>query len=334
MSDNVADLLGYKENAHFYFGHSVDENVRFCASSGGVGTAFIKYLLNLPEFGTALTFRFNVDKCMYEPVLAYSFDEVNVCGSVYHDVDLIRFVSDNISKIKDGFIVSCMPCQVKAIRAILNRRGIKSFIISFACSGQTKIEGTWLFYNFLGIKKEQVVSMQYRGRGWPSGIQIELNNGQKVFRDNYAFPWSLMFESWLFKPKRCFYCSLVYSEYSDLTLADPWLPEYKKNEKIGITLFSVNTDFACGVLESLLVSNYVKAEKTNYRSFYEAQKAQLILKSKSKKLKKYYDFSMKINDRKLVRFLTTRSIFTMKVHNYIMRKLRVFFKLNTKTLLD
>lgn len=322
MSEKVEDLLGYKENARFYFGYSTDTDVRFCASSGGVGTAFIKYLLNTSEFGTALTFSFNVEKCMYVPKLVYSSDEMNVCGSVYQDIDLVRFISENIKKIKNGIVVSCMPCQVKAIRAVLNRHGIKSFIISFACSGQTSVEGTWLFYKFLGVKKKNVVNMQYRGRGWPSGIQVTLNDGTKIQRDNYSFPWSLIFESKFFKPKRCFYCSTVYSEFADLSLADPWLPFYKENDRVGTTLFSVNTDTACFYLNQLIANGVVESLTTDYEAFYTAQKSNIILKSKSKKMKRYYDAIMKINSNRIVRFFSFQNTFTMKVHNYIIRKMK------------
>ena len=63
------------------------------------------------------------------------------------------------------------------------RNNINNFIISFCCSGQTTLEGTWLCYRYMGIDKSQVINMQYRGNGWPSGIQIELFDGKSWFNN-------------------------------------------------------------------------------------------------------------------------------------------------------
>ena len=320
MSDKK--LVGYRENAKFYFGYAKDCQIRYKAASGGVGTAFIKYLLSTPDYGTALTFSFNRERCMYEPKLVYTFEDINICGSIYQDVDLVKYISENIANIKKGIVVSCMPCQVKAIKAILKRNNIKAFVLSLACSGQTSIEGTWLFYKFLGLKKNSVASMQYRGNGWPSGIQITLHDGTKIYKDNYSYPWSLIFESKFFKPKRCFFCSTVYSEYADLSLADSWLPFYKDGDKIGTTLFSVNTENGYSCLEDVLNKNFIEAIETNYESFYTAQKSNIILKSKSKKMKDFYDFVLKFNSNRLVRFISFQNAFAMKVHNYVMRKMK------------
>ena len=174
----------------YYIGYSTEPNIRYKASSGGVGTAIIKYLLSQPDYGTSMTFVFNSDKCVYEPKLIYSFNEYNNCGSVYQDTDTIGFIKDNIEQIEGGIVVTCMPCQVRAIRSILNSHNIKNFIISLCCSGQTTKEGTWLYYKYLGISKENVAHLQYRGNGWPSGIQITLKDGSIIKKENWTYPWT------------------------------------------------------------------------------------------------------------------------------------------------
>ncbi len=121
------------KNNEYYIGFSKNEDDRFKASSGGVGTAIMRHLLSQPEYGTGLTFIFDKSLCMYVPKLIFSEKDINVCGSVYQDIDLIRFIKENVDKIKDGIILSCGPCQVSPIRAILNRNGIRNFIISYCC---------------------------------------------------------------------------------------------------------------------------------------------------------------------------------------------------------
>ncbi len=231
-------------NIKYYIGRSTDNDIRFRSSSGGVGTAIIKYLLDKKEYGTAMTFVFNKSQCRYEPKLIYDYVDYNNCGSIYQDTDTINFIKDNIQLIQNGIIITCLPCQVKPIKSILTRNGIRHFIISLCCSGQTTVQGTWLYYSLLGIRKEDVDNIQYRGNGWPSGIQIRLNNGDIIKMDNYTYPWTLMHRSMLFRPKRCLSCTIKTSSDADVSLADPWLKDYLEKDHVGhsVVLCSENGD--------------------------------------------------------------------------------------------
>lgn len=255
----------------YYLGYSKNPDDRFRASSGGVGTALMRHLLSLPEYGTGITFVFDKEQCMYVPKLIFSEKDINVCGSVYQDIDLVKFVKDNIKNIKSGIVLSCAPCQIVPIRSLLKRSGINNFIISYACSGQTTIEGTWCYYKFLGVDKEDVVNMQYRGNGWPSGIQIWLKNGNVVKKDNWTEPWNSIHQSNLFKPKRCLFCKLDMGKQADINLADPWLEQYKKNEKVGATLCIVCSKYGKQVFESMVFSGEIDAIPSTYNDYATAE---------------------------------------------------------------
>lgn len=255
----------------YYIGYSKNSNDRFRASSGGIGTALMRHLLSLPEYGTGLTFIFDKELCMYVPKLIFSEKDINVCGSIYQDIDLVRFIKENIKDIKGGIVLSCGPCQVAPIRTLLKRNRIDCFIISYACSGQTTIEGTWCYYKFLGINKEDVINMQYRGNGWPSGIQIWLKNGDVVRKDNWSEPWNSIHQSNLFKPKRCLYCKLDMGEQADINLADPWLDQYKKNEKIGATLCVVCSRYGKQIFENMMFSGKIDVVPSNYNDYATAE---------------------------------------------------------------
>lgn len=156
---------------YYYIGYSIDNRIRYDSSSGGVGATIIKYLIESNIFGTSITFDFNKSQCQYLPRLIYDFSEYNNCGSIYQDIDIINFIKENISSIRNGIIITCMPCQVKPIKAVLNKAGIRYFIISLCCSGQTTKQGTWFYYKLLGIKKADVEC-----------IDIGEGDGRQVFK--------------------------------------------------------------------------------------------------------------------------------------------------------
>lgn len=264
--------MTFLKKPNYYIGHATDERVRYAASSGGIGTAIIQYLLSTDDFGTSVTYVFNADSCQYEPRLIHSAGEMNICGSIYQDIDIVKFIKQHVEEIKGGIVIVCEPCRVKALRALFDRKGIKSFILSFCCSGQTTIEGTWCYYRLLGIDKTNVQNMQYRGNGWPSGIQIWLKSGNMVFRNNYTEPWRTMHQSHLFRPRRCFLCKLDTGHFADISLADPWTDKYKKGDLVGNTLFLVFTEEGQVLIDELQRRRRIEFQESSYEEYAIAQK--------------------------------------------------------------
>lgn len=271
----------------YYIGYTADTEDRNRASSGGIGTAIVRHLLSLPEFGTSITFEFDQKKCMYVPKLIYSSYDINVCGSIYQDIDIVRFLRENLDNIKNGVVVTCTPCQVAAVRQLLTKNKIHCFILSFSCSGQTVIEGTWKYYELLGIQKEDVVNMQYRGNGWPSGIQIELKNGHKIYKDNYTEPWKTLHKSKLYTPKRCLYCKRDTGYNADIALADPWLQKFLHKDKLGHTLCIPFSEKGLDLLQELQKESLVHLEKSSYNDYAVAQKPNIQKEVRVNKEKNY-----------------------------------------------
>lgn len=305
----------------YYIGFSKKEDDRFRASSGGIGTAIIRHLLSLPEYGTSITFYFDVDLCKYIPKLIFLEKDINVCGSIYQDIDLIRFVRDNIENIKNGIVLTCAPCQVVPIRSMLNRKGIKNFIISYCCSGQTTIEGTWCYYKFLGIDKKNVQNMQYRGNGWPSGIQIWLKDGNIIKKENWTEPWIAIHQSNLFKPKRCLFCKLDMGHNADINIADPWLERYKKTETKGATLCVINSECGKKVFNEMIESNEIEVTPSTYDDYSIAECPNIHKEIVLQREKKFKKRLAKLIDVKIYRWWATKSLRNMtmaiKFHNFI-----------------
>ena len=323
-NSNINKALAY------YIGYSTDDLIRYKASSGGIGTSIIKYLLSTSEYDTSMTFVYDKEKCGYIPKLIYDFNEINICGSVYQDIDIFSFLKENISSIKNGIIVTCMPCQVQGIRSVLDRNNINNFIISFCCSGQTTLEGTWLCYRYMGIDKSQVINMQYRGNGWPSGIQIELFDGKKIYKNNYTNPWRLMHQSKLFRPKRCLMCKEDISYKADVSLADPWLGKYKISDKIGHTMFLINTEKGLAFIEEMKNKSLLRLIDSSVEDYIEAQGHTIMAKDKASLEKKFNNILSKMGNNILYKKIMTLSPFMLRFHMLI---IRIVIKLLNKNIM-
>ena len=263
---------------------------------------------------------------MYEPRMVYSAEDVNVCGSIYQDINIYEYVKDNIGNIRSGIVLTCPPCQVAVIKQLLKRHQIPAFIISFCCSGQTTIEGTWRYYEFIGIKKENVINMQYRGNGWPSGIQIWLKDGTQVYHENFTEPWSTIHKSGLFRPKRCYYCKLDTNYKADVSIADPWLEEYKLNDKIGHTLFVVNSEQGMNTISKMQKEDIISFIKTDYNTFYKAQKNNIEKEIRVESQQIYLKWITRLVACHYYTYFFSRSLCLMQLHLWIRRGISYYVR--------
>ncbi len=305
----------------YYIGYSSNEKIRYNASSGGIGTTIIKYLLESGRYGSSMTFVFNERECMYEPKLIYNFSEYNNCGSIYQEIDNVQFIKEHLKDIRNGIVVTCMPCQVNVIRNILNKNNIKNFIISLCCSGQTTIQGTWFYYKLLDVKKTDVKLIQYRGKGWPSGIQITMKNGDVITKDNYTYPWTLMHKSLLYRPKRCLYCTFKTNPNSDVSLADPWLKEYIENDKIGNSVIICNSE-GQNVLRNMIKTGWVILKEVEEDVYVKSQVGTIEIKAQSNRYKSFNKIVEKMGaDGSMYKKIVTSSVFLLKLHLKLLKKL-------------
>ena len=204
---------------------------------------------------------------------------------------------------------------------MLNKEGIPCFIISFCCSGQTTIEGTWKYYELLGIKKEDVVNMQYRGNGWPSGIQIWLKDGTKIYHDNYTNPWKAIHTSWLYRPQRCFFCTFDTSYTADISLADPWLENYKRYDNEGNTLFVINTALGQKTIKQLKTSDIISYEEISSDIYRTAQENNLLKKIYVHNQKKQLKRISKLTNNSFIRHLFSNNLLMMRLFHKLRFKL-------------
>ena len=77
-----------------YIGYSTNSDIRYKATSGGIGTTIIKWLFDNKLIGTSISFEFDPITLRYVPKIIHSFDEYQICGSIYHTC-LFRFTLPN-----------------------------------------------------------------------------------------------------------------------------------------------------------------------------------------------------------------------------------------------
>ena len=145
-----------------YIGYAADSDIRYKATSGGIGSAMIKYLFESKTIQTSITFDYNNKSLQYVPRLIYRYEDYNITGSIYHEIKLIQFIKQHIHEIQGGFACFVLPCQARAIRSMLEKAGIPNILIGLTCSSQQSIDATHYLLKRMQIVKENVTRIQFK----------------------------------------------------------------------------------------------------------------------------------------------------------------------------
>jgi len=153
-----------------------------------------------------------------------------------------------ILKEEGRFAVVGLPCHIHGIRKaervykILKKRIVLH--VGLMCSRTANFLGTEFLLEKMRIRKEQVIELTYRGKGWPGSMSIKLMDGSDL-----AIPcigWNAywpIFSSFFFTPMRCIMCPDHTNELADISLGDAWLPELKR-ERSGESIIMTRTKAA------------------------------------------------------------------------------------------
>ena len=292
---------------------SSDDDIRYRGSSGGVVTTTAKFLFEKKFIHSAIAYRFEGAN-LFAPYLAYDFENYTQTGSIYHEVELFNFIRKNFDRIKSPVLVTCLPCQAKGVKILLENKEIEAFVVALVCSGQLTKDATYDFLRRNNLRIEDVDSFRYRGNGWPSGMTVCMNDGKRYFFDNLTSEWLFFFHSTIYNLQRCFSCTDTFGCEADISIADPWLKRYKSNEKIGCSIVSVYSEKGRSLIERMLEDELLHVHETiDFEELKNPQRGTI-------EKKKLY-----IRNRKLIHSLV--SLYRSRPYKYFFMK---FPKLHLK----
>jgi coenzyme F420-reducing hydrogenase beta subunit len=308
---------------------SADYDTRYKGASGGFVTELTRYLYEKGRIQTSINFQFSHTDELFTPSLIHSFDEYNQVGSIYHEINIVKFVKDNLSEIRGTVLVVCLPCQARGLRVLLKKKGIDCIIVSLICSGQTKIEGTLAFLKYRGLQVKDIHTFRYRGNGWPSGIMIETQEGRTIKDNNIGGDWG-SFRKRPYSFSRCISCSDSFGSVADFTVGDPWYKEYKANETTGCNVVGALTFLAVDVIECMLAGSFIHVkEKIDNETLLFSQESSIRGKKVRRENKQLFAFFQKLMSSELYRIISNRNGagFNKRINKIVDLVIRITLKL-------
>jgi coenzyme F420 hydrogenase subunit beta len=289
---------------------SLDKDIVARASSGGVITTAVQYLLMTGQVDGAIVTRLRYgSKIPFgEAFIAYNgHDLLESQGSKYCPIPISRILSEKYLDAGKRYVFVGLPCHIEGLRKLQERdakfNDIVPFVIGSFCGGFKPYTATEELINKYGMGDGKISQMSYRGGGWPGYLTIKNSKGKRVKEEYPKYGEGTLIS----KLHRCALCVDGTSELADISFGDAWLSKYKKTGLGWSALITrtikgerlINELVASGLIhiENLMLNDLLISQEMNLHSKKKRQSARRkLFKLLGYKLPNYgsYGYDMKI----------------------------------------
>lgn len=258
-----------------YAGYASDYTIRYSSASGGVVTALLAYALEENIIDGVLVVRAHSSKPLQPySVIARTKEEIISARSSRYCPVPANMTLREILYSKGRYAVVGLPCHIAGVRKAeeINEKLRERIRLHFClvCNHTPTFRATQYLLSKL-VADQEVRKIFYRGKGWPGGMTVQYLNGSERFIHHLDFQyWGFVFQRF-FWPRRCFLCDDKIGALGDVSFMDPYLPEYKSNEKIGSTLFVVRSPFAHELINQAIEQGVIVSSEIDREIVSEAQ---------------------------------------------------------------
>lgn len=247
-----------------YFGlflaHAKNKEVRMNATSGGVVSSLVQYLLEQDVVEGVLMAGYDQNSEIETSAMLITKEQVSQIKSATRDYASRYVLCPVLTNIKgilemhERIAVVGTPCQIRALNLL--EENIKNkyiFKIGITCSGGMSYNATEQYKKY---EKMPTAKMYYRGDGWP-GKNALIENDVVVEHSHLGSLYERMFSSQIFKNFGCIYCTDHFAETADISFCDFWNSKELEDECIGNSCVIVRSEQAKGIFEELIIKGYI-----------------------------------------------------------------------------
>jgi coenzyme F420 hydrogenase subunit beta len=275
--------LGFVDK--LYVGHSYSPKVLKNATSGGIMTQILIYILE-----NKIVDKVAVTKFIYtdqgprtKTFLTNIVDEIlESQGSKYCPVDISSFLDE--CKNFDGKIAYVgTPCQIAGLRQIqkidpILKQKLTLTIANF-CGGFKNHNNIRKLAERHSVDYKKISFFRFRGGGQPGSLLMKDSNN-----DFFEMPYpNYVGYTGYSKMLRCHLCVDATGELADIACGDAWLDKYITDNKTW-SIILTRSDFATKIIEKMKSSNYIYLEFISPEDVFKSQSLNITSK-------KYRQFS-------------------------------------------
>lgn len=278
-SESIPELrCAWGQVLEVWEGYASGAEIRFRGSSGGAATAIALFCLEKEHMTGALHIGANPESPLQNvPVFSKSREDLLACaGSRYSPAAPCEKMGW-IREPDSHCVFIGKPCDVVALRkaAIVDPllEDKVALSISIFCAGTPSSKGTEDLLTILGVKRDEVEEIRYRGCGWPgmTTVKIKGDNSQ-TRRMTYEQSWGDILSN--YGQFRCRVCPDSTGELADISCGDPWHREIEPDDS-GRSLVLVRTERGREILHKAMKEGYIQLDRVEPDTLPQSQRALL-----------------------------------------------------------
>ncbi|MDP6634995.1 MAG: Coenzyme F420 hydrogenase/dehydrogenase, beta subunit C-terminal domain [Phycisphaerae bacterium] len=250
--NEYAPFLGNFESCHL--GHSTDINIRWNAASGGLITSILAFCFREDLVDCAIVAASSAETPLISRAVVATTEEeiLQASGSRYAPIPMNAAVKEALA-LGGRVAVVGLPCHIQSLRrATVQLPELKDRIalqLGMFCSHNVSSRATDFVLRRKGLRTQDILEFNYRGKGWPSGIRIRTRNDTIAYLPNANSVWTSLFSSFVYSTPYCLSCTEQTNELADISFGDAWLPDVVERDKIGRSICIARTETGSSILE-------------------------------------------------------------------------------------
>jgi len=232
------------------------------------------------------------------PFIARTVKEIiEASKSKYCPVPVNCMLSEILrAKGDEKFAVIGLPCHIQGIKkAEKINKSLKRVVlhIGLFCNHAPTFLATEFLLRQIGVDKEDVSKLDYRGKGWPGGMSVTLKDGSEIFVPHFSpLYWGVAFNLFFF-PTRCILCGDKLCELADISCGDAWLPELA-NDMLGASLIITRSKMGEEILHNALEAGVVEVKKVSIDAVSHSQSIYAVKKRANARMHLFSLFGKKV----------------------------------------
>lgn len=257
-------------------GYAGDAELRYAGSSGAAASALALYAIERGGMHGLLHITSRPDvRYLNQTVLSTTRAEILAAtGSRYAPASPCDGLP-LIERAPAACVLIGKPCDVagaaKAARLRPRLAEKLGLTIAIFCAGTPTNAGTLALLRRMGVEDPaSVVSLRYRGNGWPGQATVVLRTerGYEQRQLSYDESWGQVLTR--YKQWRCQLCPDHTGEFADIAVGDPWYRPIPEGEP-GRSLVLVRTERGRRVLHAAIQAGYLTLERSQPRILAASQ---------------------------------------------------------------
>lgn len=244
-----------------YLSYSLDDALRYKASTGGFCKEFIRFVLENKIVSKAIVTVLgeNTESLVAKTVVTNDIERIlsTKSNTIYDKTDPLSVLSELTSD--ESYIFVGLPCHVLPVKMYCKRRNIKIFTISLFCNHTSNNKFAKTVLAKANLTEDDVKHFEYRGTGWPGFVSIITNIDEEIKID-FPESWANYADNHLDMLPKCKKCTKLVSPEADICVGDAWLQRVMAKDKRGTCIVLSMNSYADTLMKYCAEKKYISLE--------------------------------------------------------------------------